>query len=448
MYFDLKHLIGHGSYLAFTLLMGVSIAARSAILAATFWLAQDRPVPFLHVWGRAAEIVGFGALWFLPAAALFYMGSALRYAPFVLAAAALGVGVAVRTARRAAALKVDLEVSSASPSVGGLLTYGYLIALLGASMWALSGLGVWAVAFLVVLGAPLHALVLLGWRAEALGLAPAGGGRPIALVTALLVGSFLAASVFDRERGQPAGGLDAPRREGSLVLLGGADSTSRTGALAGFDARAVGFEREQVELLSYSAGRTYEISDTRAALPDVVPRFEEQIGDAEAPVHLLGHSQAALLLDLLPETGAAPLRAAVVIAGPPSEPPRLPEIDGPGAGAARAFAGALEGLGLASFDIDAPASPMRLPVTTAGPKGARRLAIWALGDSVWLDTDWRRSGETNIVVLSDHVGAVKNPHSVEAIRDVFQGQDVPGDEDSWRGLLADVVRFAFEPWRP
>jgi hypothetical protein len=75
--------------------------------------------------------------------------------------------------------------------------------------------------------------------------------------------------------------------------------------------------------------------------------------------------------------------------------------------------------------------------------------VWALGDSVWLDRDWRRPGETNIVVASDHVGAVRNSRAIESARLFIAGDDVESDEGpTWQGALVHVLRFAFEPWRP
>jgi hypothetical protein len=79
---------------------------------------------------------------------------------------------------------------------------------------------------------------------------------------------------------------------------------------------------------------------------------------------------------------------------------------------------------------------------------APRLAVWALGDSVWLQGDWRRAAEVNLVAMSDHVGATNDARAVSAARRFFSGGRVAQDSASWRGALAAALRYAFEPWRP
>jgi hypothetical protein len=74
--------------------------------------------------------------------------------------------------------------------------------------------------------------------------------------------------------------------------------------------------------------------------------------------------------------------------------------------------------------------------------------VWALGDSVWLDRDWRRPGELNVVSLSDHVGATNDGRALQTVRRFFEGRSIEGDHASWRGALVVILRYAFEPWRP
>lgn len=457
LFFDVKHALGHApGWLAFAALVGLGIAGRSAVLAGTLWLAEGRPGSFTAAWTKTARIAMLGALAFIPGAVLFYAGVALRYAPFVWVAALLSMIPVMLVARRAAALDLGIQLSPAAPSPGSLIAYGYFIAVLGALVWFAGGIGRWVAALLFLLAAPVHVVVLLGWRAVSLGGAREALGRSVAAVTALLLLAFGVAVVFDRERGQPPAGSGAPELEGTLLLLGGADSTSKTGPLAGFDPRSVGYRAEQTRLLSYSAtDERYEMRDTRADLVEVARSVSEQVRAAERPVALLGHSQAAVILDLMIERGLEVPDRAVVISGPPPAPPKLsapaPGERGPGAvGAAitRLFADALAAAGVASFDIDAPAAPTNLPATAAPAGVVDRLAVWPVGDSVWLDGDWRRPGETNVVVLSDHVGAVKNSHALEAARTFFRSARVQGDEGSWRAVIVNALRFAFEPWRP
>jgi len=50
--------------------------------------------------------------------------------------------------------------------------------------------------------------------------------------------------------------------------------------------------------------------------------------------------------------------------------------------------------------------------------------------------------------LSDHVGATRNPRALEAAGLWLQGEAVDSDAASWRSVLVNVYRYAFEPWRP
>ncbi|MGH2821316.1 MAG: hypothetical protein ACRDJ5_11750, partial [Actinomycetota bacterium] len=94
------------------------------------------------------------------------------------------------------------------------------------------------------------------------------------------------------------------------------------------------------------------------------------------------------------------------------------------------------------------ASPVRLDEVVVARAPTPRLAIWALGDSVWLEGDWRRPGERNVVVLTDHVGATSNARTLEASRAFLRGRLREDDSGSWRAAAVGVLRFAFEPWRP
>jgi hypothetical protein len=103
---------------------------------------------------------------------------------------------------------------------------------------------------------------------------------------------------------------------------------------------------------------------------------------------------------------------------------------------------------MTGFDIDAPAAPIHLEEVTAAGSDVPRVGVWAVADSVWLDQDWRRPDELNLVAITDHVGATKNNRALELVGRFFEGRAVESDETSWRSVLVPVVRYSFEPWRP
>jgi hypothetical protein len=240
-----------------------------------------------------------------------------------------------------------------------------------------------------------------------------------------------------------------------LLLLGGVDSSSETGALSDFDPRQIGFRDQNADLLSYRGpNQRYTKQDTRGDLVEVSSVVGQQVAQAERPAFVLGHSQAALIIDrLLANGGPAPDRIVVMAPSPPTPPPFAvpePDVDGegkPGGDFARGFAKLLDLVGIATFDIDAEASPVRIEGEVA-LDGPPRVAVWALGDSVWLYDDWRRPGELNVIALTDHVGVTNNARAMDVAKRFFDKKQVEGDEESWRGGLASLIGHAFAPWRP
>jgi hypothetical protein len=274
------------------------------------------------------------------------------------------------------------------------------------------------------------------------------------LVYVVLVVGLLGTSVYDRILRDYE--LLPADREGTLLLLGGVDSSSRTGALVDLEPGALGCRPKQSRLLSYRAGGApYKVGDTHVDLDTIAMRIGAQIEEVDGPSVLLGHSQASLILDRLVRSGGSLPERSAVISPAPQVPPQLdvPEPGETGEGRvggdlARGFSTLLELVGMTPYDIDSPASPTNLGTLRVADPEHSRLALWALGDSILLDTDWRRRGETNLVVLTDHVGATRNPRALEAAGGWFQGKHVGSDDGSWRSVLVNVYRFAFEPWRP
>lgn len=108
----------------------------------------------------------------------------------------------------------------------------------------------------------------------------------------------------------------------------------------------------------------------------------------------------------------------------------------------------LDKVGGQAYDVDAPNSPTNLTPVDPAKERVPTLAVWALADSVWLDDDWRRSTDINIVAITDHVGVTDNAQALAAAQDFFDDKKVPDDESSWKGIAVGVLKYGFAPWRP
>jgi hypothetical protein len=457
IFFDLKQgLALSTAWPVFGLVILIAVVIRGIVLGSTLWLADGAAgSPALPLW-RAAIVAGGAAVLLFPSAGLFFAGVAIRYAPFIWLAAIAGFVPSVILARRAVMLDAGAGAPSGKgvPEIPGLLSYGYLVTALGAAMAYASRTGRWAVALLLVAAAPIHVLFLLGWREHARARSPSGGGTLAVFATAMALIALIGVTAYDRIVRTAPPVATAPR-QGSLLLLGGVDSTSSTGALADFDSRQVGFRSARTHTLSYrSGGRRYAAIDTHANLKSVARIVSRQIPKFKRPRDLLGHSQAALIVDrILAGNLAAPSASAELAPPPPAPSLRIPARgeNGPGrvgVDFSRAFSWLLDKVGLQPYDIEAPASPGNLRKVVVTQPRIPRLAVWALGDSVWLDRDWRRRGEVNVIALSDHVGVTNDAHALTAVKRFFGHHRVAGDEQSWRSYLVVILKYAFAPWRP
>ena len=458
VYFDVKQsLAAAPGWAWFAAAIGFGLLVRAGALAATFWLSEDRPAPFAEGWARAARLALEAAAALFPAAALFYIGVATRYAPFVWLAAVAGVLPAVVFARRAIRLDVGRGEPRGRgvPEVPGWLAYAYVVTAFGAAMTVLGRTSPLLSALLVLLLGPLHALFLLGWREHLAAETYPGGGTVSVTITVVVVGALIGMSFYDRVVRSPQPAARAPA-DGTLLLLGGVDSSSTSGALTELDPRELGFKDSRTVVLSYTGpGRRYVAADTRTDLDDVAHAVAQQVEEAEPPRLLLGHSQAGLILDRLLKDGLTAPERAVVLAAPPPEPPTIeapaPGTNEPGrpaADVARGFAHVLGWIGLTPYTVDAPNAPPQLESVIAERSGTPRLSIWALGDSVWLEGDWRRPGEVNVVAITDHVGVTNDERALALARDFLQGRAVEDDAASWRGFAVALLSHAFAPWRP
>ncbi len=459
VYFDLEQLLLRtSSWTTLVPLLILALVIRASILAGTVSIALTDGQPFRPLWARATVATSIGAALFVPAAALMLAGVGIRYAPFVGAGAIFGWVAAVVAARRAIgsfAPDTSGESRRKVPPAGDVLFYALFLSVISALLSVLSNTGRFLPALFVAFLGPIHALILLGW----LGTAPEPGtsreGRFASIVVAVLVVVLASASLFDRSiRNAPP--VANVGKRGSLLLLGGVDSTATTGALTELDARDVGMDRARARLLSYREDSSpYTADDTHGDLDVVARTVARQISEARPPVHLLGHSQASLILDRIERDRSVEIASSAELAPPPPGPPPisipqpgLREEGKPAGDLVRALSGVLEVMGMPGFDIDGPASPLRLETVVVEEPATERLAVWALGDSVWLTGDWRRPGSINVVAITDHVGVTNNGHALEVARSHLSGGPVADDSRSWRGALVGVFRYLFEPWKP
>jgi hypothetical protein len=453
IYFDLKQSLAHATaWPWFIAGMALSLTIRPLVLTLTLRLAGTRAT-LAETWMRAARLGLTAALLLLPAAVFLFVGVGVRYAPFVWVGAILGAIPGFLLIRWSSSWHAN-EAPGAKPALSGsgFLSYVYVLAAIATAMSLSRRFGVWPPAVLLSLSGPIHVLFLLGWRELS---RERTTTRPVWAVVATLAAVAVVFGSAGIDRFVRDGGSPAPPLAGSLALLGGVNSTSSTGALSALDPRRLGFSPSQTTVLSYRRAPRYGEEATHGSLDAVAPVVAALIAKLQRPVDVVGHSQAALIVDrILKRHLVAPDRA-VLFASPPPYPPTLtvPTAGhtGPGSVAAdiaRPLSRVFELFGANGFNIDAPAAPFHLKRVQVSGAATPRLAVWALGDSVWLQDDWRRRGETNIVAITDHVGVTNNPRALNAASDFFHDQRVGGDGSSWRGFAVNLLRYAFEPWRP
>lgn len=458
VYFDVKHWLAFATgWPAFVALIVGSLCIRAAVLATTLSLVDGRPLLNPKLWLACLRLAAIGAVVFGPVAVLFFSGAGVRYAPFILLGAPVGLALALMLCRRG--LMLDTGIGSPQtpglPEAASFMSYVFVIMLAGAAVSSLGGHSRMLSALFVACLGPVHALFLLGWRENARAGTYPGGGAIAVAATVILATTLTGATIFDRYIRRPDP-IDQARSPGDLLLLSGADSTSTTGALHELDVRSVGYTRARSRHLSYlRGGGPYGRADTHGDLAEVADTVAAQIRRIEGATRLLGHSQASLIVDRLPEGNGTEPDAAAILAPAPPQPPglKVPPPGGSGIGraggdVARAFASLLRSLGMDGFDIDAPAAPIQMETITQAEPPFPRLEVWALVDSVWLDQDWRRTDELNVVAFTDHVGVTRNGRALDLVGRFFEGRSLDGDETTWRGALVPIVRYAFEPWRP
>ena len=460
IFFDVKQSIAFGRDWSYVIAaLGVAVLVRGGVLAATLWLSEGRPGSFALAWARACRLALIAVVLLLPSATLFFAASATRYAPFVYFGALLGLIPSLLIARRGA----KIDVGAGEPQGGGVpeapnfLTYVYVVTAFGAAMSYLADTSEWPAALILICLGPIHALFLIGWREHLRNGTYPGGGTIVTAVSLVAFLALFALTAYDRYIRDPAPVAKAPAR-GMLIVLGGADSTSKSGALADLDPRVLGFQSGSARQLSYKgAGESYAVKDTRVDLGEAARVISRQVATATRPRSFIGHSQAGLILDRMIAQGLPLPERAVLLATPPTSPPLVgipppgkPGPGRPGGDLARLLADGLDLIGIRPFDVDSPASPTNLKKVPVDVDALPRLEVWPLADSVWLEDDWRRPGKRviNLVALTDHVGVTDNAYALGAARDFFEGKKVEDDETSWKGVAVGVLKYAFAPWRP
>jgi hypothetical protein len=454
VYFDLKQALTHAhAWPWFIVAMALSVTLRTLALTLTLCLAGGDRASFGRTLVRVGRLAALAALVLLPAAIFLFVGVGARYAPFIWVGAILGAVPAFLLVRTVTRWDGPGRAARAVPRASGFLAYVYLLAAVATAMTLSSRYGVWPPALLLALSAPMHALFLVGWREHSrAGTRPGGTAWAWVITVAVVAIVFGSAGIdrFVRDGGPPA-----PPVAGTLALLGGINSTTSTGALSALDPRRLGFSPARTRVLSYRRGGSYGEAATHGNLDVVAPVVSSQLGRLQRPIDLVGHSQAALILDRLLKMHLDAPDRAVLLSAPPPYPPSVtvPPSGQTGAGAvaadiARPLSRVFELFGANGFNLDAAAAPFHLKRVVVGGAPIPRVAVWALGDSVWLEGDWRRPGEINVVAITDHVGMTNDPRALSTARTFFENKRVRPEGASWRGFAVNVLRYAFEPWKP
>lgn len=457
IFFDVKQGIAYSSsWSELFLVIVLSVAVRTTVLTASLYLSdhgEQAALPYKY-WFSCVRWAALSAVAFVPSAALYYMGVAGRYSPFVAVAGLLGVPVAAFGVRKVMGVLVPGDPPAGrGPTLFEALAYGYILCFVGAAMSVLGAKSSGLAALMLAPVGPLNALVLLGWREHIRSGREPGRGTFAALLTVVVGLGLSGIAVIDRFASSPP--QSDPKPQTTLLLLGGQDSTMRASDLEQIHLSQIGFDRHHARVLSYDGpGHDYSKAATHRNLDVTARRVAAQIKEVERS-SLLGHSQAALIMDRILAKGLPAPSREVDMAPPPVYPPPLsappPGKSGsgkPGADLTRIVDWGLHRAGLPGFEIDAPAAPVHLGrVVVVHPK-IPRLAIFSVDDAAWLTGDWRRPGEVNTISLADHSGVVYDGYALDVTKRFFAGKKVAGDQRSWKSVLVDVVSYAFGPWKP
>jgi hypothetical protein len=219
-------------------------------------------------------------------------------------------------------------------------------------------------------------------------------------------GGLLGAVAAAGPAGPPEPDPEGARRDGSLLLMSGIDSSSGSGAILEIDPRWLGYGCDQTFYFSYAGpgdgqptgdarcpighGAPYGPEDTMRSRDEIVPSIEAFVEEMEPPVAVVAHSQAAWMAWEAAADGRLGDDAALILLGafPDNPVTYRPEVAGVGTSPGRVAIMPFTmlprpGGGTTSFDADSPlgvewlAPPGAIADTLARslPEGVRALGV-------------------------------------------------------------------------
>jgi pimeloyl-ACP methyl ester carboxylesterase len=248
------------------------------------------------------------------------------------------------------------------------------------------------------------------------------------------------------------------RRQGSVLLMSGVDSSSGSGAVLELDPRSLGFSCEQTFYFSYAGpgdgqprnaarcpirtGAPYEPTHTYRSTEALVDHVVAQVQDLPAPVTVLTHSQGAWVMwETLARHGALGVSDLVLIGPFPDNPVAYPADRSPvpgrvGTDIIDTVIGAMARRGgFSQFTYDSPLATELLADPAASdavwerplPAGVRTMAIPSVFDLPFqVRTRTLRSAVNSCPLPVSHPNLPYAVEFVEATNRHLDGRTQPG----------------------
>lgn len=278
--------------------------------------------------------------------------------------------------------------------------------------------------------------------------------RPVLIGSITVAAAVAVAATLVFIRGTDPPVQEAPRQEGSLLLMAGIDSTSGEGTILQTEPERLGYTCEQVYYFSYAGpgdgqpqghaecpnttGAPYEREDTQRPLAELVEVFATQTEDLPRPLVVAGHSNAVWVAWEAVARGEAEVDVLSLIGPMPDSPVGYPPPGEDGTG--RVLGDLLRLLEPAGYLIDYEPSPdapqaRELQATPNAsreifsrplPEEVQTLSVMAARDLAIMPGGWRLDVERNACpVPSEHSDLpVTNEYTEEFIR-FLDGQSGP-----------------------